>query len=87
MPECSCSCAQAREEKPVYACSGAANNIALDGSKVACGAKTFEKEGIPFRHYVRTDYGVEKRKTPAGDDLVEAIAATIAESVSLKATA
>jgi uncharacterized metal-binding protein len=54
---------------------------------VVCGAKTFEKEGIPFRHYVRTDYGVEKGKTPVSDDLVEGIASKIAESLSLKAKA
>lgn len=87
MSECSCGCAQAREVRPVYACSSAADNIVLDGCKVVCGAKTFEKEGIPFRHYVRTDYGVEKGKTPVSDDLVEGIASKIAESLSLKAKA
>jgi len=87
MSECTCSCAQAREVRLVYACSGAADNIVLDGCKVACGAKTFEKEGIPFLHYVMTDYGVEKGKTLVSDDLVEGIASKIAESVSLKAKA
>ena len=42
----------------------ATRNIVLDGCKVACGAKIFEKAGIPFEHYVMTDFDVEKGKTP-----------------------
>jgi uncharacterized metal-binding protein len=52
----------------------ATRNIVLDGCKVACGAKIFEKAGIPCEHYVMTDYGVEKGKTPITGDLVETVA-------------
>ena len=59
----------------------AARNIVLDGCKVACGAKVFEKAGIPCEHYVMTDYGVEKGKTPITGDLIESVAERIADQV------
>lgn len=59
----------------------AANNIVLDGCKVACGAKIFKKNDIPFRHYVMTDFGVEKGKTPITGELAEEIAGKVAEAV------
>jgi uncharacterized metal-binding protein len=52
----------------------AARNIVLDGCKVACGAKIFEKAGIACEHYVMTDYDVEKGKTPITGDLIETVA-------------
>jgi uncharacterized metal-binding protein len=55
----------------------ATRNIVLDGCKVACGAKIFEKNGIPFQHYVMTDYGAEKGKTAITGELIEAVAARI----------
>lgn len=60
----------------------ATRNIVLDGCKVACGKKIFEKNGIPYRHYVMTDYGVEKGKTPITGDLIEAVAERIARQVN-----
>ncbi len=60
----------------------ATRNIVLDGCKVACGKKIFEKNGIPYRHYVMTDYGVEKGKTPITGDLIEAVAERIAGQVN-----
>ncbi len=54
-------------------------NIVLDGCKVACGAKIFQKNGIAFQHYVMTDYGVEKGKTPITGEIIEDVAARIAE--------
>jgi uncharacterized metal-binding protein len=52
-------------------------NIVLDGCKVACGSKIFEKEGLPCEHYVMTDYGVEKGKTPITGDVIETVASRI----------
>lgn len=56
----------------------ATRNIVLDGCKVACGRKIFEKNGLPFNHYVMTDYGVEKGKTAITGDLIEDVAAQLA---------
>lgn len=59
----------------------ATRNIVLDGCKVACGKKIFEKHGIPHQHFVMTDFGVEKGKTPITGELIETIAGKIAEKV------
>ena len=59
----------------------ATRNIVLDGCKVGCGAKIFEKNGIPYQHYVMTDYEVEKGKTPITGELIEAVAERIADQV------
>jgi len=55
----------------------ATRNIVLDGCKVSCGAKIFQKNGIAFQHYVMTDYDVEKGKTAITGDLIEALAECI----------
>lgn len=60
----------------------ATRNIVLAGCKVGCGKKIFEKNGIPCRHYVMTDYGVEKGKTPITGDLIEVVAERIAGQVN-----
>ena len=57
---------------------GACKNIVLDGCKVACGAKTMERHGLAFEHFVMTDFGVEKGKTEITDELVASIADRIA---------
>jgi uncharacterized metal-binding protein len=59
----------------------ATRNIVLDGCKVACGKKIFEKNGLPFSHYVMTDYGVEKGKTAITGELIEDVAQRITEMV------
>lgn len=56
-------------------------NIVLDGCKVACGAKIFEKAGLPFEHYVMTDYGVEKGKTPITGEVIDEVAAAVQERI------
>jgi len=62
-------------------------NIVLDGCKVACGAKIFEKAGIAFEHYVMTDYDVEKGKTPITGDLIEAVAQRVEGLIDERAKA
>ena len=59
----------------------ATRNIVLDGCKVSCGKRIFEKNGIPCTQFVMTDFGVEKGKTKITGDLVESIAANIGEKV------
>lgn len=66
----------------VQSAQSATRNIILDGCKVACGAKIFEKAGIPFEHYVMTDYGVEKGKTPITGDLIEAVAERVEDLIN-----
>jgi uncharacterized metal-binding protein len=56
-------------------------NIVLDGCKVSCGAKIFEKNGIPFKRYIMTDFDVEKGKTAITGELIEAVAERIANEV------
>jgi len=59
----------------------ATRNIVLDGCKVSCGKRIFEKNGIPFTQFIMTDFGVEKGKTKITGDLVESIAASIGEKI------
>jgi len=59
----------------------ATRNIVIDGCKVACGKRIFEKNGIAFQHYVMTDFGVEKGKTKITEDLIESVAEEIAKKV------
>ena len=59
----------------------ATRNIVLDGCKVSCGKKIFEKHGIPHPHFIMTDFGVEKGKTPVTGDLIETVTGQIAGKV------
>lgn len=59
----------------------ATRNIVLDGCKVSCGKRVFEKNGIPYTQFIMTDFGVEKGKTKITGDLVESIAASIGEKI------
>ncbi len=65
----------------IQSARSACKNVVIDGCKVACGSKIFEKNGIPYKHYVMTDFGVEKGKTPITGDLIEEIATQITEKV------
>ena len=42
----------------------------------------FEDLGIPFRHFVTTDYGVEKGKTEITPELIGKTANTLAEEIA-----
>ena len=59
----------------------ASQNVVLDGCKVACGAKIFTSKGIPFTHLVMTDFGVVKGQTPVTGELIEDVAAQIAQRI------
>jgi uncharacterized metal-binding protein len=61
----------------------ATKNIVLDGCKVACGKRIFEKNGLPYQHYVMTDFGIEKGKTAITGNIIE----DIVEQITSKVTA
>jgi len=65
----------------------ATRNIVLDGCKVACGAKIFENAGIPFEHYVMTDYGVEKGKTAITGEVIDSVAERVAALIDQRTKA
>lgn len=54
-------------------------NVVLDGCKVACGKKVFERHGLPYEHYLMTDFGVEKGKTPVTPDLIRSVADSVTQ--------
>lgn len=60
----------------------ATKNIVLDGCKVACGKRIFEKNGIPYQHYIMTDFGVEKGKTKITGDLIESVVGQIGQKLA-----
>ncbi len=61
----------------------ATRNIVLDGCKVSCGKKIFEKNGLPFRHFIMTDYDVVKGKTAITGELIEAVAERIGDEATV----
>ena len=67
----------------ILSAKNATRNIVIDGCKVSCGKKIFEKNGLPFRHFIMTDYDVEKGKTAITGELIEAVA----ERIGAEATA
>jgi len=67
----------ANQPKFLQAARDAHKNIVIDGCSIACGKKIFETLGIPFEHFVTTDFGVEKKKTPITEDLIASVAAAI----------
>jgi uncharacterized metal-binding protein len=56
-------------------------SIVLDGCKVACGKTIFEKNGLPFRHFIMTDFGVEKGKTAITEEIIAATTRKVVEEL------
>ncbi len=48
-------------------------NVVIDGCKVACGAKIFTEKGLPFEHYIVTDFGVVKGQTTITGEVIETV--------------
>lgn len=65
----------------VQSAAGSDLNIVVDGCSTGCGRVIFEKLGLPFRHYVVTDYGVVKGKTEITGDIIDGIANHIAKEI------
>jgi uncharacterized metal-binding protein len=61
----------------------ATRNIVIDGCPVACGKKIFEGKKLPYVHFVMTEFGVEKGKTPITGDLIEEVAAKVREKAGI----
>jgi len=67
----------ANQPKFLQAAREAQRNIIIDGCPIACGKKIFETLGIPFEHFVTTDFGVEKKKTPITAEVITTVASAI----------
>lgn len=59
----------------------AGENLVLDGCPVACGKKVFDQAGLPFRHVLMTDYGVEKGRTVITPEVIAEVAGRVAREV------
>ncbi|WP_304226337.1 putative zinc-binding protein [Gracilinema caldarium] len=68
----------------IASAEGADRNIVIDGCPVACGKKQFEARGIPFDHFVMTNYGVEKNKTAITGDIIVDISNKVASAITEK---
>ncbi|MBN2353341.1 MAG: putative zinc-binding protein [Spirochaetales bacterium] len=65
----------------IESAKAADRNIVIDGCPVACGEKVFEKLGLPFDHFMTTDFGVEKGKTAITEEVVKRTTEKIKEAV------
>lgn len=61
----------------IESAKGAGSNIVIDGCPVACGKKIFEELGLPCRHFVTTDFGVEKGKTDITPQVIKKVTGEI----------
>ena len=66
----------------VESAKAAGGNLVFDGCPVACGKKIFENLGIPYNHFVMTDYGVEKGKTEITSELISKTSFALAERIA-----
>ena len=66
----------------VESAKAAGRNLVFDGCSVACGKKIFENLGIPYNHFVMTDYGVEKGKTEITSELIAKTTFTLASEIA-----
>jgi uncharacterized metal-binding protein len=66
----------------VESAKGVSENLVIDGCPVACGKAVFENLGIPCRHFVATNYGVEKGKTEITAELIGKTADRLGEEIA-----
>mgnify|MGYP001810508090 CR=1 FL=1 len=57
-------------------------NVVLDGCPVGCGKKIFESKGLPFMHFVTTDFGVEKKKTVITQEVIDRVTGEICKAMN-----
>jgi uncharacterized metal-binding protein len=57
----------------VESARAASVNLLLDGCPTFCGRRNFENRGLSFRHFVMTEHGVIKGKTPITEELIASI--------------
>jgi uncharacterized metal-binding protein len=58
-----------------------AKNIMIDGCPMACGKKILEAKGIPFEHFILTEFGIVKGKTPITGEIIETVFQAMKEKV------
>jgi uncharacterized metal-binding protein len=66
----SCMAAIGAELSGYVESAKASDNLVIDGCPVACGKRMFERGGLPFRHMILTEYGVEKGKTAVDEAVI-----------------
>lgn len=59
----------------------ASKNIVIDGCPVACGKKIFEKNNLSCKHYILTDFNVEKGKTEITSEVINNITELMKEKI------
>lgn len=59
----------------------AGKNIVIDGCPVSCGKIIFEKQGLPFEHFITTDFGVEKGKTEITPEIIGRVKNNITDKI------
>lgn len=57
-------------------------NVVIDGCPVGCGKKIFESKGLPFTHFVTTDFGVEKKKTVITQEVIDRVTGEICKAMN-----
>jgi uncharacterized metal-binding protein len=57
-------------------------NIVIDGCPVGCGKRIFEAKGLPYSHFITTDFGVEKGKSAITGDLIEEVKTAMASNIA-----
>lgn len=65
----------------IESAKSADKNIVIDGCPVACGKKIFEKNGLPYEHYITTDYGVVKNKTVITNETIDRVTEEIGNKI------
>jgi len=66
----------------IESAKSADKNVVIDGCPVACGKKIFESKGLPFMHFVTTDFGVEKKKTVITQEVIDRVAGEICKAMN-----
>ncbi len=65
----------------ILSARNATRNIVIDGCPVGCGKQIFEAKGLPFSHFITTDFGVAKGKTSITGEVIEDVSASIAAKI------
>lgn len=52
-------------------------NIVIDGCPVACGKKIFDNNVLPYKHFIITEFGVEKGKTEITPEIINRVTSEI----------
>lgn len=66
----------------IVSAQNAGRNIVLDGCKVSCGKKIFEKNSLFYEHYVMIDFDVQKGKSVITGDVIEEVSGRITENLN-----